>query len=576
MAKFGFGWGGGTGGGVLGLGPLQNTFGIATTASRAAAKVLLDAYATANAAWLALYTGNKSFWIRLVWNGGVVEQRRNAAGTGWEDVTNVIRGGFGPQGPQGAYDVEIYRNSATVLSAAPTGGSIEVATGVAALPTGWAAVAAVRSAGEETYLSVVRIDPNQQSGTIVPVWSIPIDIRDEMTNAEVKAAYEANPNTNAFTNLLLSKLAGIDTGATDDQTAAEIRTLLGTATAAMAGLMEAADKAKLDGVETGATADQTGLQISSLLDAVVGTGWRSRLAGSDLQTAIDTAVNSTQWRTGHTTLRDAAQTIALIDSSIGTAWKGAGSGVSGITLGQATDAAGALIATLSGFLYDETTDSLTFAIPAGTITPEMLKAGTTAEKNDIRSKIAAAGTNVASATEPGLMAAADKAKLDGAAELAGATFTGETRGLTPVNDPDFATKAYVDAAVAGTTPPSVRSELIYYGLILAANVADLAAAITYAETIDVSTLAMEDATVAGHDITIGPSEISDFFVFLVPAVHDLLTLVNTGTQADERAAYSRSENARNDLGNPIEQYNSYVIGPLNSGVTANYHLTLTE
>ena len=568
---------GGTGGGtgVLGLGPTPNTFGIATTANRAAAETLRDAQA-ADAVWLAKYTGNLSLWIRLVWAAGVAEQRRNGAGTGWEDVTNVIRGGFGPQGPQGAYDLEIYRNSASVLSTAPIGGSVEVATGVAALPAGWAVVAAVRLAGEETYRSVVRIDPNQQSGTIVPVWSVPIDIRDEMTNAEVKAAYEANPNTNTFTNLLLSKLTGIDTGATDDQTAAEIRTLLGTATSAMAGLMEAADKAKLDGVESGATADQTGLQIASLLDAVVGTGWRSRLAGSDLQTAIDTAVNSTQWRTGHTTLRDAAQTIALIDSSIGTAWKGAGSGVSGITLGQATDAAGALIATLSGFLYDETTDSLTFAIPDDTITPAMLKAGTAAEKNDIRSKIAAAGTDVASATEPGLMAATDKAKLDGAAELAGATFTGETRGLTPVNDPDFATKAYVDALVAGTMPPSVRSELIYYGLILAANVADLAAAITYAETIDVSTLAMEDATVAGHNITIGPSEIRDFFVFLVPAGHDLLTLVNTGTQADERSAYSRSENARNDLGTPSEQYNSYVFGPLNPGVSFSYRLTLTE
>ena len=162
------------------------------------------------------------------------------------------------------------------------------------------------------------------------------------------------------------------------------------------------------------------------------------------------------------------------------------------------------------------------------------------------------------------------------ASLSGATFTGETSGLTPVNALNFTTKAYVDAAVAGTMPPSVRSELIYYGLILAANVADEAAAITYAETIDVSTLAMEDATVAGHNITIGPSEIRDFFVFLVPAVHDLLTLVNTGTQADERAAYSRSENARNDLGTPSEQYNSYVFGPLNPGVSFSYRLTLTE
>ena len=91
--------GGGGGGGVLGLGPAQNSFGTATTADRAAAKVLLDAYATANADWLTLYNNNSSFWIRLKWDDGTVEQRRNVAGTAWEDVTNVIRGRAGVAGP---------------------------------------------------------------------------------------------------------------------------------------------------------------------------------------------------------------------------------------------------------------------------------------------------------------------------------------------------------------------------------------------------------------------------------------------------------------------------------------------
>ena len=142
--------------------------------------------------------------------------------------------------------------------------------------------------------------------------------------------------------------------------------------------------------------------------------------------------------------------------------------------------------------------------------------------------------------------------------------------------PAFATKAYVDALVAGGMSPSVRSELIYYGRILAANAADEAAAITYAETIDVSTLVMADAAVAGHNITLGPSADSDFFLILVPATHDLLTLINTGTGGDALSAWSLSENARNDLGTPSEQYNSYVFGPLNPSVVFNYRLTLTE
>ena len=40
----------GGGGGVLGLGPAQNTFGDSTTANRAAAETLRNTYAGANAA----------------------------------------------------------------------------------------------------------------------------------------------------------------------------------------------------------------------------------------------------------------------------------------------------------------------------------------------------------------------------------------------------------------------------------------------------------------------------------------------------------------------------------------------
>jgi len=48
----------------------------------------------------------------------------------------------------------------------------------------------------------------------------------DQTNAEIKTAYEANSNTNAFTNALLSKLNAIEAGATADQTAAEIVALI--------------------------------------------------------------------------------------------------------------------------------------------------------------------------------------------------------------------------------------------------------------------------------------------------------------------------------------------------------------
>ena len=44
----------------------------------------------------------------------------------------------------------------------------------------------------------------------------------DQSNSEIKTAYEANSNTNAFTDALLSKLNGIEAGATADQTVAQI------------------------------------------------------------------------------------------------------------------------------------------------------------------------------------------------------------------------------------------------------------------------------------------------------------------------------------------------------------------
>jgi len=52
----------------------------------------------------------------------------------------------------------------------------------------------------------------------------------DQTGAEIKTAYEAEANTNAFTDAEKTKLTGIEASATADQTAAEIRTLVESAT----------------------------------------------------------------------------------------------------------------------------------------------------------------------------------------------------------------------------------------------------------------------------------------------------------------------------------------------------------
>ena len=62
-----------------------------------------------------------------------------------------------------------------------------------------------------------------------------------------------------------TKLAGIEAGATADQTASEIRTLVGNATDS--NVFTDADHSKLDGIETGATADQTNAEIRAAVEA---------------------------------------------------------------------------------------------------------------------------------------------------------------------------------------------------------------------------------------------------------------------------------------------------------------------
>ena len=98
-------------------------------------------------------------------------------------------------------------------------------------------------------------------------------------NSVIKTKYESNANTNAFTDALLSKLNGIEAGATADQTNTEIKTAYeansdtNAFTDALLSklnsteIFTAALLAKLNGIESGATADQTAAEIRSLIAA---------------------------------------------------------------------------------------------------------------------------------------------------------------------------------------------------------------------------------------------------------------------------------------------------------------------
>ena len=85
-------------------------------------------------------------------------------------VRVVITPLSGVAGAQGRYDVTIYRNAAAT-PAQPTGGSVNVATGVVTPPANWTNDPATPGAGENTYAARDTINPNSQTGDIVPTWS---------------------------------------------------------------------------------------------------------------------------------------------------------------------------------------------------------------------------------------------------------------------------------------------------------------------------------------------------------------------------------------------------------------------
>ena len=73
------------------------------------------------------------------------------------------------------------------------------------------------------------------------------------------------PTANDFTNTLKTKLDNIESNATADQTAAEIRTLVGAATDS--NVFTDNDHTKLDNIEANATADQTASEIKTLYES---------------------------------------------------------------------------------------------------------------------------------------------------------------------------------------------------------------------------------------------------------------------------------------------------------------------
>ncbi len=87
----------------------------------------------------------------------------------------------------------------------------------------------------------------------------------DQTAAEIRTLVESATDSNVFTDADHTKLNGIETGATADQTNAEIRAAVEAATDS--NVFTDADHSKLNAIEAGATADQTASEIKTLLQS---------------------------------------------------------------------------------------------------------------------------------------------------------------------------------------------------------------------------------------------------------------------------------------------------------------------
>ena len=87
----------------------------------------------------------------------------------------------------------------------------------------------------------------------------------DQTNAEIRAAVEAASDSNVFTDADHTKLNGIEASATADQTDAEIKTAYENNSDTNA--YTDAEKTKLSGIEASATADQTDAEIRAAVEA---------------------------------------------------------------------------------------------------------------------------------------------------------------------------------------------------------------------------------------------------------------------------------------------------------------------
>ena len=151
------------------------------------------------------------------------------------------RGVKGEPGSQGLYTVEIYRSLATPPSAAPTGGSVVVSTGVVTAPSGWSRTLVAPGTGETVYRARATINPSTSAGSVVPTWAEPAAFIQPGPKGDKgnPGSFDISTLTAEVTNLAdTDRFAVMDDSDADETkyvTAANLRSYLGVTTTTGSG-----------------------------------------------------------------------------------------------------------------------------------------------------------------------------------------------------------------------------------------------------------------------------------------------------------------------------------------------------
>ena len=144
-------------------------------------------------------------------------------------------------------------------------------------------------------------------------------------------------------------------------------------------------------------------------------------------------------------------------------------------------------------------------------------------------------------------------------DIAGGMVTGNTQtGITVTYDDANGKINFV----VGTPPTGTGN--FYTGLSSSNNPA----------SVDINTLTSQSVgTGSGQQFTfsVGPATLNDYVIILAPAVHDISTLINTGTGFSVLDSFTKTDDVRTITS---VSYDSYTLGPLVDTFSANYRATL--